>query len=1628
MGIRGFFQLAREAGAMVEEFVRGGPAAVGRVLAGWLKDRNTKLLLLDVSSLTGHILVQQEGRQAYEDRLGERLPHYQAAFTARTCAHLHALLLPIRAALPDLAIHLVCDHLDFRPSTKEPEIEKREKKRLAAWLMGAMQLIKEVRRKGKNHIEHAQRLLEKAGFAEVRSGLPQGAMGLHRVQAEEIASCPSASARWLRENVLLVTAPSDADGHLARAALAASSPAPSSRPHPVHGLVEATQHLDLLAKQSVSPSRILTLAGDSDLSANTGSGVARFFARINWQVGGASLGVIDKHDLSLSLSYLTNGVEIANAALAMGQDSTGSGILGLGIKAVVNPKPEYTAFATEDWGALTRDDKVEEQRLWDERGGSVEKALKVKVPEKPWGEEMRVFRGYEGAVVSKMAVMQRVWVKVRDEAQARNPNPAPPRRHNLGKPASTPPRTAPRRPKQRLPPSPQTHSVQVRYRPQVPTSADQLAALDATKPANPAPIVTPAETTSGGKKRKRESSKLKVPSVEAGRQAKRRKKEGKEADTHEGREKDDEPAGDKEKVPQATPIRDSAPTRTRRTNLKNAVQSADLLFILRLANVIFTSVAPVLISSTLSLLLASRKRFDIASIGAIRLAQDCADCAADLFKLVNLVLDLTLNQSRQGTFREASLAETARQELGGGADGPAVAAWVEEWSSLTEEEQSVALERSLLLGDVRVAKSVQQHLDIPPVIAFFLLYPGAQAILKDLVTQASTAVFVARKARVGRFVNDLVSSILLRGVNGTLSIDIDKATAASRARLAAACHDDPALEKEITYVCRQTFLRTPSHIVLPSTELHDTLSTFAQSLSPDLEQRLASTLSLPSIDELASVLVLCTRVASRLIVEAADATARAQYDEDKAVRPKNLAQAGSRSRWRDSRHEPLVEKLVDAGLAAAGAGRPHESAWSANDCGGAVLAGRKGLLDLSRRMAKRNPSENAGSAAQGKDEEEGEADEEDSKEQAWPMRRSSFAQLIAGGASTLVSPEILLFIVEEQVSRTSASVAQDGDGRLLSTFLPTHAPMSAADACSLISSIAEEPVIIPRVAAALKDYISFLSRIMSHDLKTDDTLGKSRDAAEHFHHCSQLLSLLNIDRITLSQQAPIAAQDRTLHSIAAQIEATWSGGVIHVGSKPILKPTPKQILRLASGDQLEAFRIVFPSFKLPHFPRGSVTFSHDRLHVHILRIDTPPPYLLTSLYGSAAAIPPKLTVGCFLRDAYKSAKSAKYFTGLALPPARLVEQQSPSTSSTSTFFDENDQPLDRRLAECLVTPRQMQVKPALSTLPSVPWLGGNNLVELRRFLGLQPDGSSGYDKNVLVIALDLGSKNVGVGCAERPAIPGTLMCIRVRDGVFLGSERELQRRAEQKATVSGNAGLSKRTAFDCQRQREKLLDQVAHEFVSEAVKTPPHGVGWPAIEKVVVAIGGGDIEAAFGQRGSKAAGPFVSSIVQHFEAQFGKGNVVARIVNEAYTSSRCVRLTCRKKDNKPLVKYVWTEGPRKGRQFYRILYCADCERTINRDEVGGQNILTNVLSAVRFGFGAFTAKFAARMGLKWKGIGDAAQMEGKGEGEGAPLADQSLPADVRRDLDELEDDMYLHPEEYVVRRDAILSRVRQTGS
>lgn len=951
--------------------------------------------------------------------------------------------------------------------------------------------------------------------------------------------------------------------------------------------------------------------------------------------------MIDKRDLSLSLGYSTSGVELANAALAMGQDSTGSGILGLGIKAVVNPKPEYMAFAAEDWGALARDDKVEEQRLWDERGGSLEKALKVKVPEKPWGEEMRVFRGYEGAVVSKMAVMERVWVTVRDEAQARNPNPSPPRRHNLGLPTSTPPRTAPRSPKQKLPPSPQTQFVQVRYRPQVPTSADQLAVLDATKPANPAPIVTPTETPSGGKKRKRESLKLKVPSVEAGRQAKRQEKEGKKADAIEGKEKGDEPAGDKEKVPQATPIRDSAPTRTRRINLKNAVQSADLLYILRLANIVFTSVAPVLISSSLSLLLTSRKRFDKASIGAIRLAQDCADCTADVFKLVDLVLDFTLNQSRQGTFREASLAETARQELGRGADGSAVAAWAEEWDSLAEEEQNVALERSvcllslsqfhntltsplsqLPLGDVRVAKSVQQHLDIPPVIAVFLLYPGAQAILKDLVAQASTAVFVARKARAGRFVADLVSSILLGGVNGTpnLDVDIDDATAASRARLAAACHDDPALEKEVVYICRQTFLRTPSHTILPSTELLNTLSTFAQSLSPDLEQRFASTLSLPSIDDLASVLVICTQVASRLIIEAADATARTQYDEDEALRPKNLAHRGNSSRWRDSVHELLVEKLVNAGIVAAGAGRPHESAWSVEECDGAVLAGRKALLDLSRRTVKRNPSEKAGSAAPAEDKEEGEADEEDSKEQAWPMRRSSFAQLIAGGASTLLSPEILLFFLEEQLSQSSASVVKDEAGLSSTTFLPTHAPMSAADACSLISSIAEEPVIVPRVAATLKDYIPFLSRIKSHDRKTDDTLGKSQDAADHFYYCSQLLSLLNIDCTTLSPHAPTAAQDRTLRNIAAQIEATWSGGVISVGRKPIMKPTPRQILQLASGDLLEAFRIVFPSFKLPHLPRGSVTFSHNRIHVHILRIDTPPPYLLKSLYGMSSLL------------------------------------------------------------------------------------------------------------------------------------------------------------------------------------------------------------------------------------------------------------------------------------------------------------------------------------------------------------------------------------------------------------------------
>jgi hypothetical protein len=443
----------------------------------------------------------------------------------------------------------------------------------------------------------------------------------------------------------------------------------------------------------------LTLAGDSDLSANTGSGVARFFARINWQNGGASLGVIDKRELSLSLGYSANGIEIANAALAMGQDSTGSGILGLGIKAVVKPKPEYTAFGAEDWGALARDDKEEEQRLWDERGGAVEKALKVKVPEKPWGEEMRVFRGYEGAVVSKREVTERVWVGLlgdaRDQLRPRDaatPSATVPRQHNLSKPASTPPRSIPLRPKQQLPPSPQTRFVQVRYRPQVPTSAAQLAALDAAKPAVPAVVAAPTKTTSGRGKRRRESTKLKVPGVEENRQAKRQRKEGKKADAvGEGQEG----GGQADKVPKATPIRDSVPTRTRRLNFEKAVQSTDVLYILRLANVVFTSIAPVLASQTLSCLLTSRSRFSSTSPASIRVIQDCADCAAELFKVVQLILDFTLDQSRKGTFREMSLAENARQELGGGgADGPATDTWADEWKGFSADEQSVALERS----------------------------------------------------------------------------------------------------------------------------------------------------------------------------------------------------------------------------------------------------------------------------------------------------------------------------------------------------------------------------------------------------------------------------------------------------------------------------------------------------------------------------------------------------------------------------------------------------------------------------------------------------------------------------------------------------------------------------------------------------------------------------------------------------------------------------------------------------------------------------------------------------------------------------------------------------------------------
>jgi hypothetical protein len=352
--------------------------------------------------------------------------------------------------------------------------------------------------------------------------------------------------------------------------------------------------------------------------------------------------------------------------------------------------------------------------------------------------------------------------------------------------------------------------------------------------------------------------------------------------------------------------------------------------------------------------------------------------------------------------------------------------------------------------------------------------------------------------------------------------------------------------------------------------------------------------------------------------------------------------------------------------------------------------------------------------------------------------------------------------------------------------------------------------------------------------------------------------------------------------------------------------------------------------------------------------------------------------------------------------------------------------LDARLAHRAVVPRQQQVRPALSTLPFAPWLGGGNLEVLRRFLGLAPDGSGSYDNDVLVIALDLGVKNVGVGCTERPGVPNSLICIRVRDGVFLGSEVNLQRQAgrggagradggaeEEKVdgTTSTSASRSASlqlsssidshshtgTAFDRQRRREQLHDRVAQEFVDKAIETPPYGIGWPQVKKVVVAVGGGKIEAAFGQRGSKAAGPFISSVVEHFESTFGKDQVVVCIIDEAWTSSRCVRLECRKRQDQPcvyhsrvssqtltspnrLVKYVWAEGPRKGRQFFRVLYCANCGRTINRDEVGAQNILTSLLSIARFGFGTFTTKFAARMGLKWKGVG-LVQAEEAGEEE-----------------------------------------------
>lgn len=244
-----------------------------------------------------------------------------------------------------------------------------------------------------------------------------------------------------------------------------------------------------------------------------------------------------------------------------------------------------------------------------------------------------------------------------------------------------------------------------------------------------------------------------------------------------------------------------------------------------------------------------------------------------------------------------------------------------------------------------------------------------------------------------------------------------------------------------------------------------------------------------------------------------------------------------------------------------------------------------------------------------------------------------------------------------------ATIGPATDKRLSQLFSPTHLPASVADICSLLFIFMTKREHSPEQIVAATATV--LSQARPH-LVAQAPADRAGAVAGGLDDASAALASIPMSEIVGGS---------ALEHVVERMRELWGAS-----------SSSAQIHRLATGDQLEAFKVIFGNARLGHLPHGAISFTQKRLHVKVLRLDLTPAHVVRQVVEAGASkrfnresqtvvthphclttLAPQKTSGSFVicasQDALAWRPSDRHAPALALPLSlRATKPRQPGQS------------------------------------------------------------------------------------------------------------------------------------------------------------------------------------------------------------------------------------------------------------------------------------------------------------------------------------------------------------------------------